>query len=35
VGRATYLRGQSVFSGRQFSSEIRGREIREAAVCGD
>jgi allantoinase len=33
--KATYLRGQSVFSGGQFSSEIRGREIREAAVCGD
>jgi allantoinase len=35
VVKATYLRGQSVFSDGQFSSEVRGREIREAAVCGD
>jgi len=35
VVKATYLRGESVFSGGQFSSEIRGREIREVAVCGD
>jgi allantoinase len=35
VVKATYLRGELVFSGGQFSSEIRGREVREVAVCGD